>query len=209
MKSKEPIRTTLQSPPVRATRTDAHQATITKPAQLNTSSRDGTNRVNPNVNQAKKPSSDLNIDTTRTPHRSSTELTSSSVASKENENSLISETPIPMGPPPPASTHQKTPVERKHKVPTADHREEAARKKIADVLDGIQALEEEVNSFRGTKEDKAYIRLEHELTNKLLHLDTVSAAGAPGENNIRSERKAAIKRVQQTLDILELKVILN
>ena len=128
-------------------------------------------------------------------------------ASNKNDSASESREPIPMGPPP-KSNVEKSPVQQKQSHKSIDdHREVAARKKIAEVLQGIEDLEAEVNSFSGTKEDKTFIRLEHELTNKLLRLDTVSAAGSPGEDDIRSKRKAAIKRVQQTLDILELKVM--
>ena len=112
-----------------------------------------------------------------------------------------------MGPPPSNVTQKSSNKQNENQTETEDHRVAAARKKIAEVLKGIEEIEAEVNAFAGAKEDKVFIRLEHELTNKLLRLDTVSAAGAPGENDIRSERKAAIKRVQQTLDILELKVM--
>nr|XP_018668513.1 BAG family molecular chaperone regulator 3 isoform X2 [Ciona intestinalis] len=86
-----------------------------------------------------------------------------------------------------------------------DHRVIAARKKIADALSDLESIENDVNQFSGESKDKAYLKLEHLLTKKLLALDEVTAAGAPGESDIRAERKAAVKRVQQTLDVLELK----
>uniref|UniRef100_H2XMA8 WW domain-containing protein n=1 Tax=Ciona intestinalis TaxID=7719 RepID=H2XMA8_CIOIN len=85
-----------------------------------------------------------------------------------------------------------------------DHRVIAARKKIADALSDLESIENDVNQFSGESKDKAYLKLEHLLTKKLLALDEVTAAGAPGESDIRAERKAAVKRVQQTLDVLEL-----
>ncbi|XP_009859372.2 uncharacterized protein LOC100185325 isoform X3 [Ciona intestinalis] len=86
-----------------------------------------------------------------------------------------------------------------------DHRVIAARKKIADALSDLESIENDVNQLSGESKDKAYLKLEHLLTKKLLALDEVTAAGAPGESDIRAERKAAVKRVQQTLDVLELK----
>lgn len=88
-----------------------------------------------------------------------------------------------------------------------DHRVVEARRLIAEALRGLEPLESEVNAFNGSRQDKAFLRLEHDLTNRILRLDAVSASGAPNESEIRAERKAAIKRLQQTLDILELKVM--
>jgi len=90
--------------------------------------------------------------------------------------------------------------------PTEDCRVVEAKKKIAVVLHDIEQLEQSVNTFSGKKSDKIYLKLEEELTKKLLRLDEVNASGAPGEEEVRAERKAAIRKVQQTLDVLELKV---
>ena len=86
-----------------------------------------------------------------------------------------------------------------------DRRVVKARQKILKALKGVSDLENEVNAFVGLRTDKSYLRLEHELTNRILCLDAVSAAGAAAEEEVRAERKEAIKRLQQTLDILELK----
>ena len=81
-----------------------------------------------------------------------------------------------------------------------------ARKIIKTVMADLENLEKEVETFEGTPKDKAYLWLEHELTNKLLSLDKVSASGTPEENDVRAERKDAVKRVQCLLDKLESKV---
>lgn len=81
-----------------------------------------------------------------------------------------------------------------------------ANKLIEEARMNLDKLEEEVDSFQGSLTDKIYLRLEHELTNKLLTLDKVSASGASKEDEIRSERKATIKRVQAILDKLESRV---
>ena len=80
-----------------------------------------------------------------------------------------------------------------------------ALKTIATVMETFEKLETEVEGFVGTRKEKNYLRLEHELTNKLLSLDKVGVAGTQKENQIRSERKAAINRVQRALDVLENK----
>lgn len=81
-----------------------------------------------------------------------------------------------------------------------------ANKLIEAARINLDKLEKEVDSFQGSSTDKTYLRLEHELTNKLLTLDKVSASGALKEDEIRSERKATIKRVQAILDKLESRV---
>ena len=81
-----------------------------------------------------------------------------------------------------------------------------ARKIIKTVMADLKNLEKEVETFEGTPKDKAYLWLEHELTNKLLSLDKVSASGTPEEKDVRAERKDAVKQVQCLLDKLESKV---
>ena len=116
--------------------------------------------------------------------------------------------PIAMGPPPSKLTPNRSSDDDSPLSSSADdHRIVEARQRIADAVKGLESLETEVNQFSGSRDDKVFLRLEHDLTNRILRLDAVSAAGAPNEAEIRAERKAAIKRLQQTLDILELKVM--
>uniref|UniRef100_H2ZB10 WW domain-containing protein n=1 Tax=Ciona savignyi TaxID=51511 RepID=H2ZB10_CIOSA len=125
-------------------------------------------------------------------------------------NVPVTKSPQPSTTPPTQSA--PTPAKPRTPSPRAspdDHRVVAARKKIADALSDLGSIESEVDQFAGNNKDKTYLKLEHVLTKKLLQLDEVSAAGAPGESDIRAERKAAIKRVQQTLDVLELKSMSN
>ncbi|XP_076812602.1 uncharacterized protein LOC143459366 isoform X1 [Clavelina lepadiformis] len=88
-----------------------------------------------------------------------------------------------------------------------DYRVVEARKRIAGILADLEELEKEVDAFSGSRTDKQFLKLENLLTNKLLRLDEINATGAPGAEEIRTERKAAIKQIQQTLDVLELKVM--
>lgn len=77
---------------------------------------------------------------------------------------------------------------------------------IAEIIKDLPSIEADVNSFQG-KKDKSYLKLEELLTRKLLKLDAISAGMVTGAEKVRNERKAVVKRVQQTLDILELKVM--
>ena len=83
----------------------------------------------------------------------------------------------------------------------------SAMSQITEIVKDLPSIEAEVNTFQGTKKDKSYLKLEEMLTRKLLKLDAVSAGMATGAEKVRNERKAVVKRVQQTLDILELKVM--
>ena len=83
---------------------------------------------------------------------------------------------------------------------------ELAKQQIAFVLNDFDQLKSEIDSFAGHRADKQYLRLEHELTNKLLCLDSVSAVGAPEQiDEIRAKRKAAVVQIQGALDMLESK----
>jgi len=83
----------------------------------------------------------------------------------------------------------------------------SAMSQINEIVKDLPSIEAEVNTYQGTKKDKSYLKLEEMLTRKLLKLDAVSAGMATGAEKVRNERKAVVKRVQQTLDILELKVM--
>ena len=79
-----------------------------------------------------------------------------------------------------------------------------AKNKICDVLQALEQLEASVSSFSGTKTEKSFLKLEEELTKQLLRLDEVNASGTPGEEEVRVERKATVKKIQRLLDILEM-----
>ena len=191
----------IQSPPVDTA--NVRNVVIGRAAQPNGPNRHATAQPeqSPVQNQT-----EMQNNTSVSNSRKHVSSTFSSPTSEREKNNPVSQDPIPMGPPPSLSSTSQAKPDVKTET-NDDHRVVAARKQISNVLQGIEDLEAEVNSFAGTREDKAYIRVEHELTNKLLRLDAVNAAGAPGEDDIRSQRKAAVKRVQQTLDILELKVM--
>lgn len=74
--------------------------------------------------------------------------------------------------------------------------------KIAQVMEGIELLEEEVDEFVGKKTDKDYWLLEEMLTKKLLELDSVETGG---QDHVRQARKEAVHRVQAVLEELERK----
>ncbi|XP_026573020.1 BAG family molecular chaperone regulator 4 isoform X1 [Pseudonaja textilis] len=74
--------------------------------------------------------------------------------------------------------------------------------KIAQVMEGIELLEEEVDEFVGKKTDKDYWLLEEMLTKKLLELDSVETGG---QDNVRQARKEAVHRIQAVLEELERK----
>ncbi|XP_007432909.1 BAG family molecular chaperone regulator 4 isoform X1 [Python bivittatus] len=74
--------------------------------------------------------------------------------------------------------------------------------KIAQVMEGIEQLEEEVDEFVGKKTDKDYWLLEEMLTKKLLELDSVETGG---QDHVRQARKEAVHRIQATLEELERK----
>ena len=85
---------------------------------------------------------------------------------------------------------------------------ERAKQQIASVMEDMDKLESEIDSFSGSRKEKTFLRLEHELTNKLLRLDGVSATGSGDEiNDIRSKRKAAVTQIQRALDRLESNVL--
>ncbi|KAK9395157.1 BAG family molecular chaperone regulator 4 [Crotalus adamanteus] len=74
--------------------------------------------------------------------------------------------------------------------------------KIAQVMEGIELLEEEVDEFVGKKTDKDFCLLEEMLTKKLLELDSVETGG---QDNVRQARKEAVYRIQAALEELERK----
>ena len=90
--------------------------------------------------------------------------------------------------------------------PTLDYILIEAEKQFTNVLGNLEELVSEIKSFSGSRKEKTFLRLEHELTNKLLRLDGITAAGSPSENEIRAKRKEAVTRVQEALDILEDRV---
>lgn len=75
-------------------------------------------------------------------------------------------------------------------------------KKIIQVLEKVQYLEQEVEEFVGKKTDKAYWLLEEMLTKELLELDSVETGG---QDSVRQARKEAVCKIQAILEKLEKK----
>ncbi|KAM9622681.1 BAG family molecular chaperone regulator 4 isoform 2-T2 [Trichechus inunguis] len=75
-------------------------------------------------------------------------------------------------------------------------------KKIINVLEKVQYLEQEVEEFVGKKTDKAYWLLEEMLTKELLELDSVETGG---QDSVRQARKEAVCKIQAILEKLEKK----
>ncbi|XP_074064921.1 BAG family molecular chaperone regulator 4 isoform X2 [Macrotis lagotis] len=73
-------------------------------------------------------------------------------------------------------------------------------KKITQVLEKVQFLEQEVDKFVGKKTDKTYWLLEEMLTKELLELDSVETGG---QDTIRQARKEAVYKIQAILEKLE------
>ncbi|XP_036153336.1 BAG family molecular chaperone regulator 4 isoform X2 [Myotis myotis] len=75
-------------------------------------------------------------------------------------------------------------------------------KKIIQVMEKVQYLEQEVEEFIGKKTDKAYWLLEEMLTKELLELDSVETGG---QDSVRQARKEAVCKIQAILEKLEKK----
>ncbi|XP_004696264.1 BAG family molecular chaperone regulator 4 [Echinops telfairi] len=75
-------------------------------------------------------------------------------------------------------------------------------KKIINVLEKVQYLEQEVEDFVGKKTDKGYWLLEEMLTKELLELDSIETGG---QESVRQARKEAVCKIQAILEKLEKK----
>lgn len=75
-------------------------------------------------------------------------------------------------------------------------------KKIIQVMEKVQYLDQEVEEFIGKKTDKAYWLLEEMLTKELLELDSVETGG---QDSVRQARKEAVCKIQAILEKLEKK----
>lgn len=96
----------------------------------------------------------------------------------------------------------KTPEkEQKSESPT-----EISLKKISNVLEELKSYENEVEKFIGTVKDKQYRYLDEMLTRCMLRLDDIDTMG---NEDVRSARKNAVKKVQACIDLLETKVTSN
>nr|XP_003218663.1 PREDICTED: BAG family molecular chaperone regulator 3 isoform X2 [Anolis carolinensis] len=74
--------------------------------------------------------------------------------------------------------------------------------KVEAVLNRVQLLEQEVDSFQGKKNGKKYLMIEEYLTKELLALDSVDPEGRP---DVRQARRDGVRKVQNILERLEQK----
>ncbi|VDN12982.1 unnamed protein product [Dibothriocephalus latus] len=70
------------------------------------------------------------------------------------------------------------------------------------VMTKAKPLTEEVNRFQGSPGDKDYIRLNESLELLILELDGI---GVDGQEDLRSARRAAVRELQQVLEMLEFR----
>ena len=74
------------------------------------------------------------------------------------------------------------------------------------ILAESEELQKKVNSYRGNKADRAYKFLEEMLTRLLLKLDSIDSEG---REEIRNVRRQAVRIVNGSIDMLELKACAN
>lgn len=98
-------------------------------------------------------------------------------------------------------TEPKSTVPKPATEPWVDPRITEGLKKIDNISMQAAELENEVNNFKGVSKDKQYIKIEESVTKLLIQLDAIESLG---NENLRNKRKACIKQLQQTSDMLEL-----
>lgn len=74
--------------------------------------------------------------------------------------------------------------------------------KVEAILNKVQILQHEVDSFQGKKNDKKYLWIEEYLTKELLALDSVDPEGRA---DVRQARRDGVRKVQNILERLEQK----
>ncbi|XP_070608702.1 BAG family molecular chaperone regulator 3 isoform X2 [Erythrolamprus reginae] len=74
--------------------------------------------------------------------------------------------------------------------------------KVEAILNRVQTLQHEVDSFQGKKNDKKYLWIEEYLTKELLALDSVDPEGRA---DVRQARRDGVRKVQNILERLEQK----
>ncbi|KAM3834317.1 BAG family molecular chaperone regulator 3 isoform 2-T2 [Vipera latastei] len=74
--------------------------------------------------------------------------------------------------------------------------------KVEAILNRVQILEQEVDSFQGKKNDKKYLWIEEYLTKELLALDSVDPEGRA---DVRQARRDGVRKVQKILERHEQK----
>lgn len=77
---------------------------------------------------------------------------------------------------------------------------------IGVIMQELDKLTPKVEGYQGGKKDKDYLYMEEMMTRLLLKLDNIEAEG---KDEVRQARRQAVKKVQATLDQLELKSFAN
>ncbi|XP_025204718.1 BAG domain-containing protein Samui isoform X2 [Melanaphis sacchari] len=108
---------------------------------------------------------------------------------------------------PPSQHHQQTPPNETRSTPPPNLRQQVkpidALEKVQMVQADVEELAVAVNQFSGSSRiDKQYIYLDEMLTRNLIKLDTIETEG---RDDVRAARKKAIKTIQDTISILEIK----
>lgn len=108
---------------------------------------------------------------------------------------------------PPSQHRQQTPPHETRSTPPPTPRQQVkpvdALEKVQIVQADVEELAVAVNQFSGSlRTDKQYIYLDEMLTRNLIKLDTIETEG---RDDVRMARKKAIKTIQDTISILEIK----
>ncbi|XP_055943301.1 BAG domain-containing protein Samui-like [Argiope bruennichi] len=82
--------------------------------------------------------------------------------------------------------------------------EQVTLKKIQNIEEKLKDYHADVEKFSGTNKEKQYRYLDEMLTRCMLELDEIDTMGL---DTIRLARKAAVKKVQASIDLLESKII--
>ncbi|XP_060862174.1 BAG domain-containing protein Samui isoform X1 [Metopolophium dirhodum] len=108
---------------------------------------------------------------------------------------------------PPSQHRQQTPPQETRSTPPPTPRQQVkpvdALEKVQIVQADVEELAVAVNQFSGSSRlDKQYIYLDEMLTRNLIKLDTIETEG---RDDVRMARKKAIKTIQDTISVLEIK----
>ncbi|XP_007432755.1 BAG family molecular chaperone regulator 3 isoform X1 [Python bivittatus] len=101
---------------------------------------------------------------------------------------------------------EERPLPQEHESQKTSEAEEPQKHpgvlKVEAILNRVQILEQEVDSFQGKKNDKKYLWIEEYLTKELLALDSVDPEGRA---DVRQARRDGVRKVQNILERLEQK----
>ncbi|XP_062988796.1 BAG family molecular chaperone regulator 3 isoform X2 [Elgaria multicarinata webbii] len=108
--------------------------------------------------------------------------------------------------PPNAAPREGSPFPQEHEPQKTSEVEEPQKHsgvlKVEAILNRVQHLEQEVDSFQGKKNGKKYLMIEEYLTKELLALDSVDPEGRA---DVRQARRDGVRKVQNILERLEQK----